>query len=438
MKATLSHTEKRIVVKKNGFNGIDSYDLDNNYPQRVRDIADNSGMATTCIKLYHSFLYGKGFQNVEFAKAKINRHRLTPDKLLLLNSENYSYNGGFAVHVNYNALYEKSEVNFHPFQTIRFTNQDSKQYGKYAVYKDWGERNIDANKVNYINKYNPDPNIISNEVDAAGGFNYYKGQIYYVSNRLLQYAKAVYDAVLEDMQSDSKTKGFKYRAITNNFHASHILKTTKGESPDGDKDIIESGGRRRRDREQNAMVDSLEKFQGNDDAMNIMHVELETPDQLFDLVKVDQQQADGLYQYTESSVRDNIRQSFLIPSILLMQQPGRLGATQEFIDATNYYNLITESERLLFEEVYREVFSNFKDKINKEEDYFIIPKSSIKKNDSQRNQQIMDILKDVSLSPEQKREILVLMHEVPEEDAEKLTKFKLNDTANNSQSDSAV
>jgi hypothetical protein len=50
----------------------------------------------------------------------------------------------------------------------------------------------------------------------------------------------------------------------------------------------------------------------------------------------------------------------------------------------------------------------------------------------------MDVLRDTSLQPEQKKEVLITIHEMAEEDAEKLTKFKLNDPANNSQSDSAV
>lgn len=420
MKATLSEIEPRIVVKTYNYTGIDSYDTDNNYPQRVKDIADNSGMGTSCIGLYKSFLYGKGFQNTDFAKAIINRHKLTPDKLLNICLEDMAYYEGFALHVNYNALFEVSEVNYQPLDQVRFTNKDSKEFGKYAIYRDWGCRNIDDKWVNYIDKYNPDPNIISNQVDKAGGFNSYKGQIFYVSNRLLKYPKASYDAVLEDMQTDSQSKTYKYRNVKTGFLASHMIITNKSEDtgPDENED---RGYSKRRNRESNQFDDTIKSFQGADNAGKIIRIEKETPDQLFDIQKIEQQNGDRQFEFTEGSTRDNIRQAFLIPSILLMQQPGRLGTTTEFIDGTNYYNSVTEPKRLVVEQVFREVFSNFKETINADDNYFIAPKSPMKKNDPTNNTQIMNVLKDVSMSPEQKRDILVVLHEMPQEDADKLT-----------------
>jgi hypothetical protein len=421
MKATVAHVQKRIVVKKNSYKGIDSYDIDNNYPDRVRDIVDNSGMGTTCVNLYHSFLVGDGFENTNFAKAKINRHGLTPDRLLWLLMENEAYFSGFAVHFNYNALFEKSEINFHPISTIRFTNKDSKYFGKYAVYKDWGCRTIEDNWVNYIDKYDPRPEIIEKQVEAAGGFNYYKGQILYVSNRDLLYPKAIYDAVLEDMQTDSKTKTFKYRNVSNNFHASQIIVTSKTENPDnaGEKS---NEGRGRRDREVNSTVQAIQDFVGEETAGSVMLLEKESPDQEFDIKKVDIQNVDQLYEWSENSTRDNIRQSFLIPPPLLMNQAAKIGNTQELIDSNAVFNDTTKKKRTFVEEVFREIFTNFKDNVNPEDNYYIMPTPPIKKDNSESNKQVLEIIKDATLSPEQKKDILVLLHEMPEEDAEKLTR----------------
>lgn len=438
MKATVSKIDKRITVVANKVPGIDSYDIDNNYPVRVRDIADNSGMGSSCLDIYKSFLYGNGFEEVEFAKAPINRRGLTPDQLLNLNIDDFAYTGGFAIHVNYNALYEKSEINYHPVSTIRFTNKDSKHFGKYAVYKDWGIRNIDEKFISFIDTYDPRPEVVSKQVEAAGGFNYYKGQILYVSNRYLQYPKAIYDAVLEDMQTDSKSKTYKYRNVTNNFLASHMLVTTKTEGNDPEGEQANNGVPRRRARETNALVDTLTDFQGGENAGQIMHVEKETPDQLFELVKIDQQNGDRTFEFTEGSVQDNIRKRFIMPSILLQQQAQGIGETNEFINAHNYYNRITKNPRLMLEEAYRKVFENFKDPINTESNYYIIPLESMKKNDAQKNKDIMEVLKDQTLSPEQKEAILIKLYEVPEEDAKELTKFKLDVPTNNSNADSTV
>lgn len=409
MKSTLSRTEPRITVRK--IDGIDGYDIDNNYPKRVRDIVDNSGMGSTCLEMYIDHINGQGFENTDFAKAPINRDGLTPDELLGLICNDIGYIGGFCVHVNYNANFQFSEINYQCVDYLRFVNdRDKAHYGMYASYQDWCQRSIDKNKIIFIDKFNPDPNIIMKQVENVGGWNNYKGQILYFSNRLYQYPKAVYDAVLEDMQTDSKTKTFKQRNVTNSFLASHILFTDKFESTESDG---------RRNSEVDNFINNLRDFQGSEEAMKIMHVEKDTPDQTFELQKVEQQNGDTLFQQTENSVQNAIRKRFKIPSILLQEQASRLGATQEFIDATRYYNKITKKERLIIENVFRKLFSNFHEQINADDNYYILPQDPLERDDVERKNQIVQIVKDPTLTDFQKIEILVSLYGVPNEDAVK-------------------
>lgn len=412
MKATISESKKRITVKPRTQEGVLGYDIDNNYPNRVKDIVSGSGMGKSCVRLYKKFIYGKGFQNTEFAKAKINRKGLTPDKLLLKLADNLAYWAGFSVHVNYNMLYEISEINFQPFSHVRFNEPDHKTHpDMFAVYCDWSEKNIKKDKIVHINKYNPDHEVIQREVEKAGGWEYYKGQILYFSEEGNEYPLASYDAVLEDMQTDDQTKLYKFRNITTNFMASHAIITSKIQSDDPEAD------------EKSALQESLEQYQGAENANKLILIEKESEEQTFEIQKIEQQSGDKMHEWTETSTRNNIRQAFLIPPVLLMELEGRLGGTSdEMIDATNSYNSTTEDERLVIEETMRELFGRFMFKVNQDENYSIIVRSSIAKADPQKKKDMTEVVKDTALTVEQKIHILVYSYEVAEEDALKMVK----------------
>lgn len=411
MKATLTRINTRIEVKERKQEGILSYDIDNNYPNRIRDIVHSSGMGRSCVSIYNSFIFGGGFQDATFARRVINRKGLTPDKLLRKTSRDYAYFRGYYIHVNYNALYEISEINYQPFTHVRKTLHNSKDHpNMYAVYKDWGGR-VKKEEIVYINKFNPDPRIIQREVDAAGGWDNYSGQLYYYSDSDEEYSTALYDAVLEDMQSDHQAKVAKYRNLTTDFMASHILKISKIEGEETGTELQD-------------IKDEVAEFQGADERSKVMVVEVEGPDQVFEFVKVDQQDGDRKFEYTESSLRDNIRQAFLIPPALLMQLSGKLAPTaDEVIDATKSYNSITEYERLAVEESFKTIFQYYTDKsVNTSGNYAIVPKKAVAKDDAAKKKDIQALLSNTTFTIEQKISMLVTMYEMDAADAEKLVK----------------
>ena len=230
MKATITDIEKRIVTPVNKTEGILNYDIDNSYPQRINTIINSSGTGTLCTSLFGKFLYGGGFVQEALAKTIVSpSKKMTANKLLFKTGKAVSKFNGFAIHVNYNALYKKSSLNYVPFQDVRFTTSENEDYpDMIAVYDDWDKTKsskIKKEEIDYINFYNPDPEVIQSEVDAAGGWENYKGQIYYWSVDGMEYPLAPSDSVLEDVQTDSHAKVFKFRNITTNFMASHILET---------------------------------------------------------------------------------------------------------------------------------------------------------------------------------------------------------------------
>jgi len=389
MKATLT-TEKRLTEKDNRSEGIVNYDTDNAYPQRVEDIINSSAVGTLCHNLALKFTVGANFADKEFNNVKINSKGLTTKKLLRkVASDLLKYNG-FAVHINYNALYQKVSYNYIPFEYCRLTSLDSDHPDKLALYDDWQKVNgrIKKEEIDYIDFFNDAPNVIEKQVEEAGGWENYNGQVYYYSANGKSYPLSPVDSVLEDMQTDSKTKLFKYRNVSTNFMASHFLEVDEFESDD-DRAEFE---------------DVLTEFQGADDALKIMLLEKKAGQEAsFNLQKVDIQGVDRLYEYTENSVRDAIIRNYLIPPVLLLQTSGKLGSAKEIQDATNYYNGIVNYNQDLLEEIFTELFRN---NIRVEKAEFNILPLKAKVDELE----VTNLISNTNLSEEQKINILTMLY----------------------------
>ena len=374
MKAT-TNTVKRIDRKVVKQEHILSFDIDNQYPQRVIDIIADSSTGTRAVNTLQKFIMGGGFSDKDFYKSKINRKGMTVDTLLRKVSFDFARLNSFGLHVNYNALFEVVEVNYIHVQNLRLTDPndpDGFYRNKVAIYNDWGKvvkKKIELKDIDFLNFYDPNPDVIQKQVDAlteydkdgnviVDGWSKYQGQVYwYGTIETMDYQLSLADSVLEDMQTQGRMKRFKLNSVGNNFMASHIFKTGKYEDK-SDRD---------------AFNESLKEFQGDENTAGILHVELENPDDLFDIEKVDIQNYDGLYEYTETSVKESIYEPFQIPPVLVFSTPNKLGSGAEIEDATSFYNGITADFRLIFEEVFSDIFSRFYKVVNATGDYSIIP-----------------------------------------------------------------
>jgi hypothetical protein len=436
VKATLNTSKRIYTGKKCRVNGILSYDIDNKYQQRVLDIISNSGTASSCVELFSSFIQGKGFRDTTFYKAIINNKGITNDVLLKKLGDNWASLSDFSVHFNYNVLGEISEINYIPSWYLRLPDYDNREYaGKIALYDDWDmqrEKRVDEKKIAWYNPYNP--NTVVDEIEEVGGIEYYKGQILWYAYENGRYSLSHADPVLEDMQTEGKSKTYKYRNISTNFLASHILITDKKEDisnqPSEEENNEGSLVRRRIQETDNSFDEAFEDFQGSDEALKIMKVEKTHPEQTFELKKVDIQDVEDLYQFTEESCRDNIIRRFTQPPVLVgVQVAGKLGSSsKEIQEAREFYDSITYKSRLLFEQLFERIFSNFHDKsINPSGDYSIIPisetiveSSIIKELGVGVLQTIVSIITDVRLSGDQKKTVLTVLG-LDEESVNKLS-----------------
>ena len=221
----------------------------------------------------------------------------------------------------------------------------------------------------------------------------------------MEYPLAPSDSVLEDVQTDSHAKVFKFRNITTNFMASHILET--GEFED--------------EIEKEAFLDNINTFQGSDDASKILLLEKSTNESSFVLTKVDIQYIDKLYQFTEESVRDNIIRNYLIPSVLLLATPGKLGTADEIKDATAFYNGVTEDYRTVIEESFAELFNDSMFIVEHEFDIIeVVAKTVEPKDTNEGKKEIVALLGNNLLSEKQKKTILEVVYNYSTEESFKL------------------
>jgi len=375
MKSTVSAVIKRKDFKINKTEHVLNYDFDNIYPQRCEDIISDSPTGKTCLDIKTDFLIGEGFNDKIFYKTVVNNKGLTNDGLLRLIASDVAKFKSCALHFNFNGLGEIREINFIPWSNIRFVDpneEDEAFAGKIAVYSDWErikKKNISIKDIDFIEAYSGDKEAVLESVDrltvyekdgetvSVSGWEKYKGQIFIYTPNPGEYPLATFDSVLEEMLVEGRMKRFKLSSASNNFLASHILVTGEKES----------------ETEEEEFVEVLKNFSGADESGKILWLQKEDEADTIELQKVDIQNYDGAFRYTEESSEKQIMKIFRVPPVFLLSISGSLGANNQLKEAFAFYNAITKNERLIIEEIFAKVFENWHDqKVNPSNDYSII------------------------------------------------------------------
>jgi hypothetical protein len=194
-----------------------------------------------------------------------------------------------------------------------------------------------------IDLFNPNPEVIQAQVTASGGWSNYKGQIYYYSGNLANnYPLPKYDALLTDMSTEEGISNISYRNARHNFLSSGMLVDilTKSESDD----------------QENETEKSLLDFQGDEEAAKIMYVSVGTKEEIPQFVKFSGQNYDKEYTVTRDKVKNDIGRSFNQPPILRAEDVGSNFGADAIRNAYDYYNSVTEVERLQVSRVFAHIF----------------------------------------------------------------------------------
>jgi hypothetical protein len=368
-KIYISELEPRIkVTGKSTIQGIVPYDVDNCYPQRFELLIRRSPNASQGAKTLGKYVFGQGFADKFFNDYVLNWDGLTVGELLRLHSRNI-WMRGIAMHVLYNAIGEKYAVNYVPFEYCRLGEEGSEHEGKIAVYDNWDKskkKQIIQADIEYYDTFNDDVAFVLQRQEEVGGFQNYKGQIFWFSfDGQDTYPLSVCDSVMNDMDSDYQMQIFKSVKLRKGFMADHIM-VYKGTFED--------------DQERTDYINNLQTFQGAENTGSVMLVQAETEESVPELIPIQSQLDDKIFVNWEKSVQNSIRKSFNnIPPVLVDAVEGKLGGTsgEGMAEAKEFYSEMTFEEREVLAQAYYAVFGNWYETINPSGNWEIKPLTAV-------------------------------------------------------------
>lgn len=367
MKTYLPQIERRILVRPNQTFGILNYDLDNAYPQRMLELVASSPTAKDCWNKRAKFIGGNGFEQSELGKQVVNEKGLTLSKLLKAVATDKALFTGFGIHINYNANFKVASVHYIRFEDIRLGDTDSPDTAdKYALYSDWGRKtwkNITRSRITFLDKYNPAPEVIKQQVIDAGGWDKYKGQLYYFNPEVDDYPLIEADSVWEDFETEAGIKIFNNREVTTGFLPSTMLfmqsrrEEADNSRPDNDEQHYYNVP--------SQLERDLGTFQGAKSAQKIIVIEYEDENTKPEFQPYSIQNNDKLFETTEKSVEARIIKGFSIPKELInSEKSSGLSNGGEKKEAIREFNDNTAPDRQELSETFAEIFGNFYTNIN--------------------------------------------------------------------------
>lgn len=381
VKELKKNSGKRVDVRFLQQSGIQAYGEDNLYPQTLKNIISASPTGSECADRFADFIEGNGFREVLFSEYVVNRKGDTADDIHALVCRDMADYGGLALHVNYNVLGEIVELQHIPFENCRLVEEDDNGYvSKIAIHPDWsgqktrkGEKiKVSKENIDYINVFNPIKAVVLTQIEAAGGIEYYKGQVLWVSMAGKQtYPIGKGDRVATEMSTDEGLSNVKYRNVRNNFLPAGMVITRKGSSISYDE-----GGNEIKDETQSedtGFSDAILTLQGDVNSNKILEVEIESEEEEPKFVPITTQNYDKEFTVTDASVVERIYSAY-------GQEPwyciriGKVGFSGDILeDAFEYYNSIVSKQQRLIERTFDRIFKYWYEIANPSNDYSVEP-----------------------------------------------------------------
>lgn len=293
--------------------GADVYanDTDNGYPERMDRLINNSVTAKSAAAIMVQYLIGKGYGE-ENDSLIINKEK----NLKLIDfaddvADDLVKQRGVFIHINWNALYQIADFSVIPYEWCRIGKTDSNDYaGKVAVCKEWLRPK--KSDIQLIDAFNPRKKVIDAQVEKAGGWEHYKGQVLYVNmDTKLIYPLSRIDSVADDCDSEAQAAIYKNRLLRKGFFGNTLVVTRplvgEGLEP-GSHALMDAESER--EKFQEAIKDSL----GAQNTGGVLCLEMDfAGEKLEDAILIKQIESkidDKLFDYTETSVRENILVAF--------------------------------------------------------------------------------------------------------------------------------
>lgn len=353
MKFKLVDADNRLSIKFNKQDAVWSWGDDNSYPQLIKSLIGSSVTAKNCCDVNSKYIYGKGFDS-SFRTNVVNKEGHTINQLFRIASKEFSEQNNLFIHINYNAAYEIISATLLPATDVRVGKSDSTNYSsKFILYSNWDRsknKKIDKKDFIIIDKFNPLPMVIDAQVEVAGGWNKYKGQILHVSSDFSSiYGLSDGDSVLTDMDSEYQASVFKNSGLRRGFFGAKLF-VTKPFSDDMERKDFQKTISDLKGAENSSGVLLLEAERESEDLKNQFLIE-----------NIDTNINDKMFESTEASTAKNIRKAFGVPSILIEDSDNSIfgNSGELLIQAKKMHWENKEEERNMITDAFNTVFSKW-------------------------------------------------------------------------------
>lgn len=364
MRLLLSEVDKRVDVKldrsirADNVRGVMAFGDKNDYPQIIERLILSSIDAKAIADVYAKFIVGLGFENEAINSVVVGKDsrgkQITILSLLRQFAQSLSFYAGGYVHVNKNLAGEVVNARLVPFKNCRFSKPDTRGFSsKIAVYENWhkekGEK-FDKNDIRFYDVWNDNVDVLKEQIKTAGGVDKHKGQIYFqfLDNAYL-YPLSPFDQVYLDCDTQNQISIFKNNQIRNGFTDKTVFRVA------GDEDALED------------IAANIKKMMGADGDNSIIiedEINRETgklDDQSQIVAETIKSNIDAkLFESWEGALTNNIRKANkALPAVLIDYDESKLGTTsgEGIVQAVNFYNAMTNDDRALVSEMFKEIFS---------------------------------------------------------------------------------
>jgi hypothetical protein len=400
--------------------GIQTYGDTNDFPQTVSEIVQASKTGNACLSIYNDFVYGHGFKDPGIYRLRVNKEGEKLDKILRMVCKDFTVWHGFAIHVNYNMNFRVSSIHHIPFESLRLEKADDNGFiGRTAYHPDWGHRDKTRSRwspsdIEWFHLFNPDPEVILNQVEEAGGWDNYNGQILYFSGDSEgspSYPIPIFIAEMTDMRTEEALANVAGRNACSNFLSAGILVDIKDETQD--------------ESQVNETQEELNKFQGDENTSQLWYIQCKSKDEVPQFIRFSGENYDKAFEVTQRVIPENIGQAFKQPPILRAVDVGANFGADLMTNAYKYYNSVTVRERQQLEETFVSIFEYWWAPLENPD--FAIQSLTYNAGESIADRigkdnmtQVLDIIRDQMLSTVQKRNMLKLIYGLYDEEIIKL------------------
>lgn len=400
--------------------GIQTYGDTNDFPQTVSEIVQASKTGNACLSIYNDFVYGHGFKDPGIYKLRVNKEGEKLDKILRMVCKDFTLWHGFAIHVNYNMNFRVSSIHHIPFESLRLAKADDDGFiGRTAYHPDWGHRDKTRSRwspsdIEWFHLFNPDPEVILNQVEGAGGWDNYNGQILYFSGDSEgspSYPVPLFIAEMTDMRTEEALANVAGRNACSNFLSAGILVDIKDETQDQSQ--------------VNEAQKELNKFQGDENTSQLWYIQCKSKDEVPQFIRFSGENYDKAFEVTQRVIPENIGQAFKQPPILRAVDVGANFGADLMTNAYKYYNSVTVRERQQLEETFVSIFEYWWAPLENPD--FAIQSLTYNAGESIADRigkdnmtQVLEIIRDQMLSTVQKRNMLKLIYGLYDEEIIKL------------------